>query len=56
MRKRIGNYELRTYEDDVATIVYHCNESVTKEIPVHGEDELRDLEYALEIARREMCS
>lgn len=55
MTKRIGRYEVRTYTDgDTATIIYHCNESVTKQIPIHSEDGLRDLEYALEIIRREI--
>lgn len=53
--KRVGRYEVKMYTDSAtAVIVYHCNDSVTKEIQVHGEEDLHDLDHVLSVIRRAM--
>jgi hypothetical protein len=41
---------------ETATITYHCNDSVKKDIPVNSKDDLADLTYVVDIISRELRS
>lgn len=54
MIKRIGNFEIETFDDgDGVHLVYHHNQHVSDSIDFRGVQDLLDLQYAVSCALRE---
>jgi hypothetical protein len=48
MQKRVGDISIEWFEDSDTVIVRkHCNDFVTENIRLTGEDDLGDLQYAI---------